>query len=316
MQRCNHNSAGLAYDARRILPQTLMNHKTTIVFVTYNSGHLVSQFLSGLSDFPVIVVDNASKDDTCVQIEQHFPSVKLIKNTVNIGYGRAANQAFAEIDTELGLLVNPDTTFAAADVAALEQTTEPLNDRWLFVAPNTEKSNRTEQTSEQITQSTATFKLDAVDFAGGAAMLFNMATFRSLNGFDENIFLYFEETDLCERAKKQHLAMYRCDAIRFPHEWGQSSKPSTAIEQLKQWHYDWSALYFAKKHQFWTRFLPMIVKRLLIYPVKLRFSHLDGDKKLTYLCRLDSARAHWAGRNAFVAGQPFVPDFSNSLQDR
>ena len=84
-----------------------MNQETTIVFVTYNSTHLVNDFLSSLGDYPVIVVDNASKDDTCEHIQNQFPSVKLHRNAVNIGYGRAANQAFKQVTTKYALLVNP-----------------------------------------------------------------------------------------------------------------------------------------------------------------------------------------------------------------
>ena len=182
-----------------------MNQETTIVFVTYNSTHLVNDFLSSLGDYPVIVVDNASKDDTCEHIQNQFPSVKLYRNAVNIGYGRAANQAFKQVTTKYALLVNPDTSFTASAVNALESKISYFSqENWLFAAPNTkENADRDSDTSQQ-----APSEPQETTFAGGAAMLFNMDAFRAIGGFDENIFLYFEETDLCTRAAQKQYKMY------------------------------------------------------------------------------------------------------------
>ena len=52
-------------------------------------------------------------------------------------------------------------------------------------------------------------KIDQIDSISGSAMLFDATTFDDIGGFDENIFLYFEETDFAKRAKKKVIKSFK-----------------------------------------------------------------------------------------------------------
>jgi len=82
---------------------------TGIVVVTHNSADFIETCLQAVLDraAQVVVVDNASIDDTC-QRARRFPSVRLIANEENEGFAAAANQGFALLSSELVLLLNPD----------------------------------------------------------------------------------------------------------------------------------------------------------------------------------------------------------------
>ncbi len=96
----------------------IINPKTSlprlsISLVTYNSASDLPNFFESLenqtfTDFEVIVVDNASVDTTCQYLEQCRPNVKIIKNHVNEGYGKAHNQGIREARAPYVLVANPD----------------------------------------------------------------------------------------------------------------------------------------------------------------------------------------------------------------
>ena len=60
-------------------------------------------------EFEVWVVDNLSKDQSALMVENLFPQVKLIKNLQNVGFAKANNQAIVNAQGEYILLLNPDT---------------------------------------------------------------------------------------------------------------------------------------------------------------------------------------------------------------
>ena len=67
---------------------------------------------------------------------------------------------------------------------------------------------------------------------------------------DEKIFLYFENTDLCLRLRKENKRLYVIKNLKFNHLGRQSSHPSYQKEILicRNWHYCWSKFYFYRKH--------------------------------------------------------------------
>lgn len=87
----------------------------SIVIVSWNVAELIQGCLDSIakysSDIPleVIVVDNASKDDTVRKLRENYPWVQVIANEANIGFARANNQALKYVKGEFVLLLNPDT---------------------------------------------------------------------------------------------------------------------------------------------------------------------------------------------------------------
>ena len=101
-----------------------------VVIVTFNTRDLVLQCLqsvgedAGQTDRPyrVIVVDNASTDDTARAIRDAFPQVQLIENPANVGLARALNQGLAACaDSRYVLLMN-------SDIKVLSGTLGPMMD--------------------------------------------------------------------------------------------------------------------------------------------------------------------------------------------
>lgn len=268
-----------------------MPSKTTVVIIAYNSGHLLKNLIDQLDQYPIILIDNNSTDETEEQ-QPYSENVTYIRNSKNLGYGRAVNQASSMIDTPFFMLVNPDLNINNEAIKSLENKVADENRSWLFVAPNTgeipvfiDKKN------------------NEIGWASGCALLINRKQFEFFGGFDENIFLFFEETDLCLRAKKKNILMLYAEDISTPHAIGQSVKASNDLNLIKTWHYHWSRLYFHKKHRHWFSLFNHIIKGLLVYPIKLWVGRRGGSEKYyVYKTRMSATRYYVRGKGAFENG--------------
>ncbi|MFZ5801249.1 MAG: glycosyltransferase family 2 protein, partial [Candidatus Omnitrophota bacterium] len=92
-----------------------MNIELTISIVNWNSREYLRQCLESIRDnvrgigYEVIVVDNASQDNSVTMVRNDFPDTLLIGNQENLGFARGNNQAFAKSRGRYFLLLNPDT---------------------------------------------------------------------------------------------------------------------------------------------------------------------------------------------------------------
>lgn len=217
----------------------LTDNRLTIAIISYNSHHVIGTCLGELIDsraFPVVIVDNASADGSGQRLKEKYPHVQVIQSARNIGYGRAANLALNAISTPYFLLINPDLKATPAAVTQLFERMLANVGRLTLLAPAVASKDFTQQ--------------GLVDrpWVIGAAMLFDVALLRTVGVFDENIFLFYEETDLCQRIKAagQHIALDT--DLYIEHLYRQSSAPDSRIEYLKDWHFAWSRMYYFTKH--------------------------------------------------------------------
>ena len=86
----------------------------SIAIVNYNASsvlhecvHSVEEFTRGL-EYEIIIVDNASSDNSVDYIRKAFPLHLLIENEANLGFSKAVNQAFKASSGDYFFLLNPD----------------------------------------------------------------------------------------------------------------------------------------------------------------------------------------------------------------
>lgn len=93
----------------------------SVIIVTWNCVKLVSDCLNSLYKnagdiaYEILVIDNASADDTLVLLEHEFPNVQVIANKENVGFAKANNQGMALANAPLLCLLNPDTLIQQPD---------------------------------------------------------------------------------------------------------------------------------------------------------------------------------------------------------
>jgi N-acetylglucosaminyl-diphospho-decaprenol L-rhamnosyltransferase len=219
--------------------------EVTVVSVTYESAALVDALCATLQRFAhVIIVDNASRDGTANTLAVRLPQAKIVRNTVNAGFGRANNQGLTMVDTRYALLLNPDCDIQPASLERLVECAEryPMA---AIVAPQGWRSAEILQpsyrqaffehrakTAYRVPDATCSAK-----WLHGCCWLVRVEEFKRIGGFDERFFLYFEDDDACLRALR---AGYDCllePQANVLHTGGASSAPSPRGDLFKQFHY-------------------------------------------------------------------------------
>lgn len=232
----------------------------TAIVVTYNSENIIRQAIAALEADPavtkIIVVDNNSQDDTR-DIVRKSSRVTLIENPKNEGFGRANNIGLEKVETPYALLVNPDAILSAGAVDTLLAAAENYKDA-AILAPGLydEEGNLHLSFKRNVFNREATRSNyiepegDACpEFLSGAVWMLNMALIKKVGFFDPNIFLYYEDDDLCLRVRQAGYGLVYVPAAHAIHLQGASSgahKPD--VEFFKQKHMAWSRLYIEEKY--------------------------------------------------------------------
>lgn len=273
----------------------MLTHKfVTIVIVSYKSKKKILGILKKISNkFKVIIVDNSNTNELKKEIAKKHKNTKVFIKK-NIGYGRAANYARLKLNTKFFLLINPDIqNFSDSIIKKFYKIAIELKEQFLCIGPS--------YTREKIKE-----KITKVSKISGAVMFINSNAFDKLNGFDKNIFLYFEEDDLCARAKKKNLDIYKVNNIYVKHKMGTSVELSNVdkkkeLKKLLLWHFIWSKYYFYRKN--YGNFLSIIlfVPTIIRIYFKIFINYLKNDQEnyQKYLIRKSGIFASIKGQKSY-----------------
>lgn len=217
----------------------------TVVCVTYNSRNVLPDLARTLAGYPsVVIVDNASSDDTVARARELLPQAKIIACTDNAGFGAANNIGVAKVQTPYALLLNPDCQIGVQDVASLIACMD-AHPQAGIVAPQGWRNATLPQKSCRPAfnqpQPSGPYQVPkAVVEAGwvhGSCLLIRRSAFEQVGGFDTTFFLYYEDDDLCLRMQQAGFSCLLEPAARSLHWGGASSMPSARTTFIKQFHY-------------------------------------------------------------------------------
>lgn len=253
--------------------------KLSIIIVSYNVKYFLEQCLCSVMcaieglQAEVIVVDNASTDNSIEYLRPNFPSVTFIINQQNLGFGKANNLALKQCSGEYVLFLNPDTIIPEdclqESLAFIESKKDAgavgirmLDGSGQFL-PESKRSLPTPGSSFfKLTGLAALFPhsplfnkyalghLDEkenheVDVLCGAFFLSKRNLLLELGGFDEDFFMYAEDIDLSYRIKKAGYKNYYFAESAIIHFKGESSNKSD--RKYVRMFYEAMRL-FVKKH--------------------------------------------------------------------
>jgi N-acetylglucosaminyl-diphospho-decaprenol L-rhamnosyltransferase len=247
---------------------------TTVIVVTHNSGEVVDDCLQSCRGLDVLVIDNASGDDTVARVKRHG-EVRLIANTENRGFAGAVNQGVKAAGVDYLLLLNPDARLLDSPAplsAALDGDATCAIAAGVLVADNGEIQRGF--TARRFPTATAlAFEvlginrlapwnpvnrsyryLDRnlrqaaeVDQPAGAFLLFRRQAWDALGGFDERFHpVWFEDVDFCKRARDAGFRILLLPGVRAKHAGGHSVM-RLSTECREQYWYG-SLLKYAAKH--------------------------------------------------------------------
>jgi GT2 family glycosyltransferase len=263
--------------------------KITLIIISYNSYDILRKCQDDLlksSRYRVIIVDNGSPDGSAERLQQEYPVVEVVALTQNIGYGRAANIGIGKTTTPYAYLLNPDL-YATAEIIEkmLETAAEYKGCGVAILSPAVKPVNFTRTGCREC------------KWISGSSMLFDMEEMKKIGFFDEHIFLFSEESDLCLRTRKKKKKIVMNTDIYLKHLKGQACPSTPAVVQLKGWHFGWSRAYYRAKHRI-DQGKKSARRKVLNYTFKALFS-FDPTRRLKYKARAAGARAFLAGTPAF-----------------
>jgi len=218
----------------------------TIIIVSYKSKNKLMYILNSIpKKIKVIIIENSCDYKLKILFEKKFKNTKIILKK-NLGYGNAINFGSSYVKTKYFFALNPDVRIYKETIKNLTKQAILLKNNFGVLGPVNKNNNFFNQHNKKI-------NLLLTKLINGSAMFFNKIEFKKINGFDKNIFLYFEEDDVCKKFKKKNIKMYYVLNSFIKHHAGQSSSNLNKEENCKiklsaAWHGQWSKYYYYKKY--------------------------------------------------------------------
>jgi len=264
----------------------------SVVIVQHMRGDLTVRAITTLQEHTacpheIIVVDNASPDDSADRVARECRNVELLRLTTNAGFGAANNAgvraakaelllllnndtesiedpltpvaARFEADLTLGVLgprlVNPDRSFQLS-AGALPSVLGEMSDKLLYNAVDRNLPGARAMAAASVKRERR------VGWVTGAALFIRRSLFDAIGGFDERFFMYFEDKDLCARAIAAGATVRYCPTPTIVHLRGGSSTAGRSAH-LQRAYRESQALFY-RKHR------PAIEQALLQLYLKVR----------------------------------------------
>ena len=237
---------------------SISRQNLSVVIVTFMSEDVIHDCIKSIpEEINIIVVDNSGDKKFKENIEKKYKNVECILSPENIGMGAGNNLGLRHINTDYAFIINPDVTLEKNTIDELIYASSEINS-FGIISPiiNSDKNFNYKlfDKNDLKKNSINPFKVKSVD---GFAMVLNIKklnqikSFENFNFFDENIFLYLENDDLCLRTKKKNEKIYIINNSIIDHIGASSSNfnQNKEIEYLRNWHWMWSKFYFNKKHK-------------------------------------------------------------------
>lgn len=256
--------------------------------------------------FEIIVVDNASLDASVYNIRKRYPQVVLIENKINLGFGRANNIGVQYAIGKYVFFLNSDTYILNNALGDFFFTAENSDRESIYGTYLVDEHNNCVHSYgcfptiksilfDALRAYTRIRKPDnviinkgltKVEYITGADLFMKRDVFVSIGGFDENIFLYFEETDLQKRLTNKGLLCYIIYGPQIVHIQGGSQEVKkfsfSAQCSMKSQHY-----YLKKYNHYGLYVLYRMLFFLLKFPMIFLFRYSLTDK----ICIINSLLA-------------------------
>ena len=258
-----------------------MNKLITIVMPSYKSYGLVLSHVKKFSKkINFIIIENSFDKYLKKKIDQEFKNVEVYLQK-NIGYGSAINYGAKFVKTKYFLAMNPDTKIELESIEKLIIAANKLKKFGAICPDHIDNTDKKKQKVEFIEQKSLY----------GAAILFSTKIFKKIRGFDENIFLYYEENDYFTKCNKLKLKLFLIKGTYFKHSLkGDSSSAKYKNQQEKfysyligGWHGQWSKFYYIKKYEGYFTAIRKCLPNLFINILQLLINIFLNQKKAKYI---------------------------------
>ena len=228
----------------------------SIIIVNYNTADMLVRCLHSIrsqsfNNPEVIVVDNASQDNSLEVIKGILPWVKVIANKRNLGFAKANNQALKISNGKYIYFLNPDTELKEGAFNAIIEFMKSNPEVGLagtrIVNPDGSYQSSIERhyPGERHSKGELSGLKGDIAWVLGASMIARRIVLRDVGGFDERFFIYGDDLDLCLSVRRAGWSIgYIPNAVVV--HWGGASEKDTLPFELWKKKLDAEFLFYKK----------------------------------------------------------------------
>lgn len=231
---------------------SISEHNLSIIIVTIKSEKIIDQCIKSINrnNIPIIIVENSDNSDFTTSLKTKYKNIKCILSNKNLGMGSGNNIGIKAAKTDYVFIINPDVVLENDALSELLLASQSLSDFSILspISSNPDVKNYGFFNNKKIVN-----KMDEpfeVNWVDGCTMLLNKKMLKNNVYFDENFFMYLENTDLCMRTLNEGGSIFVVPKAKMVHHGAKTidQKYANEIELSRNWHWMWSKFYFNKKH--------------------------------------------------------------------
>lgn len=247
----------------------------SVIILNYNVRFFLEQCVLSVQkalesiDGEIIVIDNASSDDSCEMMKTKFPHIKLIENAANLGFPKGNNIGVTQAKGEYICILNPDTVVSEDTFSKILNTKNwqlnigiigcKLIDGAGNFLPESKRGVPTPWVAftkifglykisnyfgKYYAQHLSENESGKVDILVGAFMIIKRELYLKVGGFDENCFMYSDDIDLSYLVLKNGKTNYYFHETSVIHYKGESTvRDVTYMKRFRE-----AMQFFYKKH--------------------------------------------------------------------
>ena len=273
----------------------------SIIIPTFYPGNIINKCLETLpKSADIIIVDNGDDEELANIIKKSDRDLRHYK-IGDLGLPKSFNFALKKAKYENILITQPDVTFHRDSVQKLiEASIEYKN--FGIIAPHVYEDNKYSPNNSldlRLDKKGKLIKIKnkskivntiphgdcCVDAVNATVMFLKKSVINKINGWDENIYTYLEDLDLCLRLRRNKLQIIKVKNSIVHHiGFGSHKKENTfKSEMSRNWHFVWSSLYFKHKYTPKIEYLNFLLKNIFKYFFKTILNVIIFRKKKTIL---------------------------------
>jgi GT2 family glycosyltransferase len=242
--------------------------KLSVIIVNYNTGALTKECIESLLkqqtsfNTEIIVVDNASSDESVSFLRSDYPEITVIESKKNLGLAAGVNMGIEVASGKYYLVLNPDIVVLPGALAHMVEWLDKNSDIGMLggqlISPNGRIQNscyrfytpmtiiyrrtwlgKTKKGIKEVRQflmKDYDHKVAKdVDWLMGACLMIRAKVVETIGGMDDKFFLYFEDVDWCRRVWGAGWRVVYFPVAQFSHYHQRSSEKSGALSLITNW---------------------------------------------------------------------------------
>lgn len=252
----------------------------SIIIINWNSRDFLRDCLTSIEEnppdfsFETLVIDNASFDGSAEMVRREFPGVSFIQSPENQGFSRGNNVAALQSSGRNLLFLNPDTKVLGNALTVMKNCLDTNHHAGIVGCRILNSDGSVQTTAIQAFPTLLNQTLDAdalhrwfpksrlwgtaplfsertspvrVDMISGACLMIRRPVFEQIGGFSVDYFMYSEDVDICQKARRTGWNAYYVPAASIIHYNGQSTgkKPGHFSHVMQK---ESRRIYFKKMH--------------------------------------------------------------------